>query len=243
MKQIRNPLHFILLNLASLFVVLVSTSCASPIPTPPATTPVVVVTSSTATVLPTQIPASPTSTTTRTPTSTPTRVPRPTATSLPTKTATPTKYPTLDAQGRLNFVLQALKTNGGCQLPCWWGITPGKTTWAEMVDTFAKQGIGFDTYEPGKLYLSMVTSGNYLEPTVDVVFSEGDGLVQSIGIRTEYYYILAQPKYFDTWHDYALDKVLARYGLPTQVYLQTNDGRSRLVTRYARHLRFVGRVC
>ena len=208
MKQIRNPLHFSLLNLALLFVVLVSASCASPIPTPPATTPVVVVASSTATVLPTQIPASPTSTTTRTPTSTQTRLPRPTATSQPTKTATPTKYPTLDSQGRLNFVLQELKTNGGCQLPCWWGITPGKTTWSEMVDTFVKQGIGF--YQEGQPDLAAVTADNYRLDAIDVTFQKKDDFVQSIDVKTENYYLMAKPPYTEAWKKYSLDRILSQ---------------------------------
>jgi hypothetical protein len=222
MRQIRNPLHFSLLNLALLFAVLISASCASPIPTPPATTPVVVVASSTATVLPTQIPASQTSTTTRTPTSTQTRVPRPTATSLPTKTATPTKYPTLDAQGRMNFVMQALKTNGGCQLPCWWGITPGKTTWKEMVDTFVKEGIGF--YQEGQPDLHFVTQDNYQVNAIDVTFQRKNDLVQGIDIRSEYYYLLAQPEHAEAWKNYTFDQVLSQYGVPTQVYLELTVG-------------------
>jgi hypothetical protein len=224
MKKSCTVIQFIAPSLTLLLMLLGLASCTSPRPTLPTATSVVFAASPTIAASSTPIPASPTSTVTLTPTPTQTRIPRPTSTPRPTKTPTPTTYPTLDSQGRLNFVLEAMKTNMGCELPCWWGITPGQTTWEEMIDTFVKQSIGFDTYESGKLYLGMVTSGNYLEPTVDVVFSEGGGLVQSIGIRTEYYYILAQPKYFDAWHDYALDKVLARYGIPTQVYLQLTTG-------------------
>jgi hypothetical protein len=31
----------------------------------------------------------------------------------------------------INKVLELLETNGGCELPCWWGITPGETSWIE----------------------------------------------------------------------------------------------------------------
>jgi hypothetical protein len=27
-----------------------------------------------------------------------------------------------------------LRTNGGCRLPCWWGVKPGKTTWDEAME-------------------------------------------------------------------------------------------------------------
>ena len=29
------------------------------------------------------------------------------------------------------LVQELLENNGGCKLPCWWGFTPGKTTWVE----------------------------------------------------------------------------------------------------------------
>lgn len=226
MKQIRNPLHFILLNLALLFVVLISTSCASPIPTPPATTPVVVVASSTATVLPTQVPASPTSTTTRTPTSTQTRLPRPTATPLPTKTATPTKYPTLDSQGRLNFVLQAMKTNMGCELPCWWGITPGKTTWTEMVDSFVKQGVGFSEAERLSLTTRDINDRRQsLDVIVDVNFQAENGVISAIDIELEPSHWLAKAEYPSVLERYTLQTALTEHGVPSQAYLNLDTNR------------------
>ncbi len=44
-------------------------------------------------------------------------------TDTPVSTFSPT-----EASARLQDLL---KTNAGCRLPCWWGITPGKTTWDE----------------------------------------------------------------------------------------------------------------
>lgn len=44
-------------------------------------------------------------------------------TGTPISTFSPT-----EASSRLQDLL---KTNAGCRLPCWWGITPGKTTWDE----------------------------------------------------------------------------------------------------------------
>jgi hypothetical protein len=34
--------------------------------------------------------------------------------------------------------LKLLETSGGCQLPCWWGITPGSTNWDEA-ELFLRQ--------------------------------------------------------------------------------------------------------
>ena len=61
----------------------------------------------------------------------PTRtVPPPTATPpTPTTAATATLAP----QQILDEVRYLFDENGGCSLPCWWGIEPGKTTWEEAL--------------------------------------------------------------------------------------------------------------
>jgi len=41
---------------------------------------------------------------------------------------TPSPIPTLIPQVAIETVNSLLENNGGCELPCWWGITPGKTT-------------------------------------------------------------------------------------------------------------------
>jgi hypothetical protein len=41
--------------------------------------------------------------------------------------------PTNDLESARARIKQLLQTNNGCKLPCFWGITPGKTSWAETV--------------------------------------------------------------------------------------------------------------
>jgi len=57
----------------------------------------------------------------------------PTTTLTPTPTLLPTlpPLPTLAPDAARAKILELLETNGGCRLPCFWGITPGETTWAE----------------------------------------------------------------------------------------------------------------
>jgi hypothetical protein len=70
-------------------------------------------------------------------TSTPTYTPNPTHSPTPTSTSSPlptwTPLPTLEPTAALALVTDLLKNNAGCQLPGWWGLTPGKTTWAEAL--------------------------------------------------------------------------------------------------------------
>src|SRR6185436_4057409 len=53
----------------------------------------------------------------------------PTLTLNPTNTST--IVPTLPAEGAWTKLLELLANNGGCRLPCLWGITPGKSTYKE----------------------------------------------------------------------------------------------------------------
>lgn len=47
----------------------------------------------------------------------------------PTQSWTP--HPTLSSDEKKQVIQELLVTNGDCWLPCWWGLTPGKTTWGE----------------------------------------------------------------------------------------------------------------
>lgn len=85
--------------------------------------------------------------------------PAPTATTEPIATAlpSPTVTPTLSEEEALAYFQELFKDNGGCELPCWWGITPGVTTEEEMVSTLSildtpdvsyyKNGLNEEVYE------------------------------------------------------------------------------------------------
>jgi hypothetical protein len=80
---------------------------------------------------------------------TPTLLPLYTSTSLPSPisiepSATPasTLIPTLLPKDKVVEVERLQKTNGGCQWPCWWGITPGITTWIEASNLLQSLTIG-----------------------------------------------------------------------------------------------------
>jgi hypothetical protein len=78
------------------------------------------------------VEATPTKGITTFPTSSQTSTPAWTGTS--TITAEPTQTPTgtpMPPDEVREWISKRLADNGGCRLPCWWGITPGKTTWEE----------------------------------------------------------------------------------------------------------------
>lgn len=61
----------------------------------------------------------------------PTRTVSPPTADLPTHTIAATA--TLTPQQILDEIRHLFDENGGCALPCWWGIEPGKTTWEEAL--------------------------------------------------------------------------------------------------------------
>ena len=87
---------------------------------PPTFFPSAVYPKSTITSIPSQ-----TATITAVPTSTVTASPR------PTFTITLTPLPTIPKDKILAKLDQLYLYNNGCKLPCWWGITPGITTWSD----------------------------------------------------------------------------------------------------------------
>ena len=68
---------------------------------------------------------------TTTPTLTATIEPSSTKTKSPTLTPSWTPRPTLPLDEAIETVQELIRTNGGCEFPCWWGLVPGETTWWE----------------------------------------------------------------------------------------------------------------
>jgi hypothetical protein len=60
---------------------------------------------------------------------TPTSLPTGKAFQLATSTVASTQISTPEGNDRQSKIKYLVETNGNCSLPCWWGITPGKTTW------------------------------------------------------------------------------------------------------------------
>lgn len=123
--------------------------------------------------------------------------PAPTATITPYAGLTWTPRPTMSKEEAIKLMWELRETNGSCQWPCWWGITPGVTTWREAESFLAT----FAT----KIYPSEYNSDNYHVfvgyspiPKTYVFFSVVDGIVD-----------LIEPGIY-----VSLDKLLKEYGKP-----------------------------
>jgi len=160
----------------------------------------------TATVHPTQ-----TSVPTRTPTATPTAVAAPT--SLP--------VPTFTADQERAFVVHMLEANGGCRLPCWWGMMPGETAWQDVRSFFASIGKRTASSQPPAGFIGemfFVSDGEFrFDYYVGHTFVVEDGLVQSMHVTLGGH---EDSEHLQDWEPYALSNLLSDYGAPSQVLVE-----------------------
>ena len=118
--------------------------------------------------------------------------------------------PTVKADKSKRVVRDLLDNNSGCQLPCWWGITPGKTTWDEArqildeVSLFiGGQQSSDDFYASVKAYLPYPDD---FAPYMEQLYGVEDGVVNYIRVYN-----------FDLAPNYSLPSLLQSYGQPSEV--------------------------
>ncbi len=149
----------------------------------------------------------------------PTVVPtiQPTVTpSPPLETSTPVPFPTFDIayselteEAATQNLIDLLETNRGCELPCWWGITPGKTDVNSLEAIFVP--LGFDYYRD----YEDLRDNTFYKASISIT-SMGR-IVQSIKVRGG-----ATQETYDrneAWRPYAIPRILERLGTPENVYV------------------------
>jgi len=153
--------------------------------------------------------------TTSSPTDTDEVAPTQTATVTPIDQTTDTPSPTVLPTRATGFIVEMMTNNDGCQLPCWWGITPGETRWTDLQNSFNAQGLSlvdgrldlkpwmFITGYP--MTISFEAEGDFirsielicdLEDDVDFI----EGMIDICGV-------------------YTMPEALTRFGVPNSVNL------------------------
>lgn len=140
---------------------------------------------------------------------------------------TPSIIPTLKSEDAIVLLRRMLTQNGGCKLPCWWGITPGETRWLdarEMLNSFVER-IEEDTYieqeEDGSPYL-IESALIYFERGVPEppYSSNAPGY---FGIRSINGIVESITASQDVTSQYTLQKILTENGPPQNIYINTTS--------------------
>jgi len=139
-----------------------------------------------------------------------------TSSAASTQTQIENSTPTLSSsygEGQ-KLVRELLENNGGCKLPCWWGITPGKTTWTEARQILEKVSLFMS--EPGStetFYVDLHILPPYPYPFTRYMehsYHIENGVVDYISVYN-----------FDLAPNYYLSNFLETYGQPTEIWMRT----------------------
>lgn len=189
------------------------------------------------------ITPSPPATLTGTPTQTPkaSQTPIPTYSSTPTQTQTPTKtatntltatwtpVATMDSEAALERISELYQYTEPCKFPCWWGITPGQTTWPQ-----ARQILSEIQTEQGPYYREIMTLYKYSFgvpakfEALDLGFIEASIFVNEnivVAISTNIGWIHRD-------FDYSRTYLLTLLGQPDEIWLRHTTPESELLIEY-----------
>ncbi|MCB8959957.1 MAG: hypothetical protein H6651_06565 [Ardenticatenales bacterium] len=185
-------------------------------------------------------PAAPTCTQTATPdTLVELSEPWPTA-ATPSRTPTTTPASTLAPAQEGDALATLMATNGGCALPCWWGVTPGVTGAQAARDLFAAQGIDDWVLSNASPPYATMALG-YPRPDnasffrdVAVTFWLDDGQVYFIGVDGSLPDDVLRPIAIELWAPYGPAALLNQYGQPIFIELApiNNSTYYRLIFAY-----------
>ncbi|MGH2536938.1 MAG: hypothetical protein ACRDHL_06070, partial [Candidatus Promineifilaceae bacterium] len=122
-----------------------------------------------------------------------------------------TPFPTLAPEAAHALVTELLQTNGGCRLPCWWGFTPGQTSWATAGPYLATFASGILRHVDPLIYLVHFIG---LEVTV-----KGYAIEQEYVVDGESGLIVSMKVAASNKTDYSIPAVLSAYGPPSEIWL------------------------
>lgn len=149
-----------------------------------------------------------------------TLTPTPLISPSPTPTFSPIATLSVEQEGVLLSKLMA--TNGGCMLPCWWGITPSLTHEYQARDIFELQGINGWTTSFDGTYALLGLGYPRKDLSVDVAdinlrFQISNDIIQYIDVDGGYRQEEFRELFIRDWQLYEPDKMLEQYGLPEYI--------------------------
>ena len=161
-------------------------------------------------------------------------LPTSTPTSSPTITLTPINTLTQEQWAKQFETIRELLITPfpDCEFPCFWGITPGKTSWLEAADFLAKNQLAFYEYEQAAYYFGSGWQMFQVDIQklgqeilgLDVYFYVYKNIIQHINIGD--YYGTPGNTWRTTWAALSPDKLIPMLGKPSRVQIYGGCGGS-----------------
>ena len=140
----------------------------------------------------------------------------------PTLTSTPTPLPTLTDIQAAQLIANMIKTNGSCELPCWWGggIIPGKTDFETAVGYFSSLGIPL--LPSGLTGIDIPSSSIPFEYRVGIQVNVDQPRVEWLKMTGdvyggEGYNSRSSERFVEDWKSYTWPQVFSVLGSPSQI--------------------------
>ena len=133
--------------------------------------------------------------------------------------------PTLGPTEGTKLVKELLRTNGHCELPCWWGIRPGEPLSDAQISlifqapfhriTDTRIDFGF---EYGKSRSSLD-----FDYSVGAAVFLTDGVISQVSVASSVLDAGTSAQFAQDWQPFALQRMLTRFGVPSDVRLAANE--------------------
>lgn len=147
-----------------------------------------------------------------------TPVPTQTRHSTNTPSLAPSPAPTLNAEEAIQFTESLLEDNNNCDFPCWWGITPGVTSWEDaqnFLNPFVLSIKKVYETETEQIYLISAPVTEKIDPILGtfsfdilLTYEDNEPIIQQINIAKGY--------------QLKISTVLDSYGEPDQIWYWSN---------------------
>lgn len=109
-----------------------------------------------------------------------------------------------------------------CELPCWWGFTPGKSRWSEVESFSGELGLRFNVSKTPEGGFENETSFFSNQVFNWITFKEKAGIVQAITINVEGFSTpTTQTNLRRDWSAYSPRSVMAWAGVPSRVWVRS----------------------
>jgi hypothetical protein len=139
--------------------------------------------------------------------------PSPLATNTSSPVPLTTTIPTLSPQKANQVLLDLYEDNGGCQLPCYWKITPGKTLWTDLSTFVSSVGGIYYQYGTPTIVRYDISYEKFDIPIGGIsprIWVE-KGVVKAIGINSSW---------VSRDFDYSLSGLLQSFGVPEEIWIR-----------------------
>ncbi len=151
----------------------------------------------------------------------------PSPTISPSPSSTSIIIPTLAPDEALKSLLQMIKTNGNCELPCWWGVTPGISNGSDIYTVFSpftgiSNGGDLPVTDPRSIDFKLPIDNFTIYLNIDFGPVGDSGPKGIIGVEILQVEDHKSAPYTDLFSRYSLQNILSVYGQPADVELDAD---------------------